>query len=79
MKTVGGLNRNIPLIIIRIITFWYQTQPMCIKCGKISAAYFEVSNANAKIFKICLIEMLEKHLHTHDHQFGLTKQHSTDM
>ena len=52
------INRNIPLVIIRIITFWYQTQPMCIKCGKISAAYFEVSNANAKIFKICLMEMI---------------------
>ena len=25
------INRNIPLVIVRIIAFWYQTQPMCIK------------------------------------------------
>ena len=38
------INRNIPLVIVRIIAFWYQTQPMCIKWGKISSAYFNVSN-----------------------------------
>ena len=35
---------NIPHVIVRIITFWYQTQPMCIKWGKISSAYFNVAN-----------------------------------
>ena len=29
------INRNISLVIVRIIAFWYQTQPMCIKWGKI--------------------------------------------
>ena len=35
--------------------------------------------ACSKIFEICLLEMLEKYLQTHDHQFGFKKQHSTDM
>ena len=35
--------------------------------------------ACSKIFEICLLEMLEQYLHTHDHQFGFKKQHSTDM
>ena len=38
------INRNIPLVIVRIIAFWYQTQPMCIKWGKICSAYFNISN-----------------------------------
>ena len=25
------INRNIPLVVVRIIAFWYQTQSMCIK------------------------------------------------
>ena len=35
--------------------------------------------ACSKIFEICLLEMLEQYLHTHDQQFGFKKQHSTDM
>ena len=35
--------------------------------------------ACSKIFEICLLEMLEEYLQTHDHQFGYKKQHSTDM
>ena len=38
------IKRNIPLVIVRIIAFWYQTQPMCIKWGKNSSTYFNVSN-----------------------------------
>ena len=38
------IKRNIPLVIVRIIAFWYQTQPMCIMWGKISSTYFNVSN-----------------------------------
>ena len=34
------INRNIPLVIVRIIAFWYQTQPMCIKRGEIILFYF---------------------------------------
>ena len=25
------IKRNFPLVIVRIIAFWYQSQPMCIK------------------------------------------------
>ena len=35
--------------------------------------------ACSKTFEICLLEMLEQYLHTHDHQLGFKKQHSTDM
>ena len=38
------IKRNIPLVIVRIIAFWYQTQSMCIKWGKNSSTYFNVSN-----------------------------------
>ena len=38
------IKQNIPLVIVRIIAFWYEAQPMCIKWGKISSAYFNVSN-----------------------------------
>ena len=29
---------------LELFHFWYQTQPMCIKLGKISSTYFNVSN-----------------------------------
>ena len=35
--------------------------------------------ACSKIFELCLLEIIEKYLDTHDHQFGFKKQHSTDM
>ena len=35
--------------------------------------------ACSKIFKSCLLIMLEKYLHTHDQQFGYKSQHATDM
>ena len=39
------IQRNIPLVIVKIIAFWYQTQPICIKRGKFNSMYFKVSNA----------------------------------
>ena len=35
---------NVPLVIVRIIVFWYQTQIMCVQWGKVNSAYFNVSN-----------------------------------
>ena len=35
--------------------------------------------ACSKIFELCLLEIIEVYLDTHDHQFGFKKQHSTDM
>ena len=37
--------RNIHLVIVRIISFCYQTQPMCRKWGKFNSVYFKVSNS----------------------------------
>ena len=38
------IQRNIPLVIVRIISFWYETQTMCVKWEKINSMYFKVSN-----------------------------------
>ena len=38
------IKRNVTLVIVRIIAFWYQTQTMCVKWGKVNSAYFNVSN-----------------------------------
>ena len=38
------IKRNVPLVIVRITEFWYQTQTMCVKWGKVNSAYFNVSN-----------------------------------
>ena len=35
--------------------------------------------ACSKIFEICLLEIIEKYLDTHDHQFGFKKKHLTDI
>ena len=35
--------------------------------------------ADSKIFEICILEVLEMHLITHDHQFGFKSKHLTDM
>ena len=38
------IKRNVPLVIVRIIAYWYQTQTMCVQWGKVNSAYFNVSN-----------------------------------
>ena len=38
------IKRNVPLVIVRIFAYWYQTQTMCVKWGKVNSAYFNVSN-----------------------------------
>ena len=30
------IKRNVPLVIVEIIAFWYQTQTMCVKWGKVN-------------------------------------------
>ena len=35
--------------------------------------------AASKLFEICILEILETYLITHDHQFGFKAKHSTDM
>ena len=36
------IKKNVPMVIIRIIAFWCQTQLMCIKWGKANSDYFNV-------------------------------------
>ena len=38
------INCNIPLIIVQLFIFWYQTQLVCIKWGKSTSDYFNISN-----------------------------------
>ena len=35
--------------------------------------------AASKLLEICILEILETYLITHDHQFGVKAKHSTDM
>ena len=35
--------------------------------------------AASKLFEICILEILETYLLTHDYQFGFKAKHSTDM
>ena len=53
------------LLIVRIIAFWYQTQPMCVKLGEVNSAYFNVSNRvrqggvlSSKLFAIYVDDLL---------------------
>ena len=39
-----SIQRNIPVVIVRIIAFWYQTQPIIIKWRKFNSMYFKASN-----------------------------------
>ena len=38
------INCKIPHIIVQLLIFWYQTQLVCIKCGKSTSDYFSISN-----------------------------------
>ena len=38
------IKKNVPMVIVRVISSWYQTQPICIKWGKANSDYFNFSN-----------------------------------
>ena len=38
------INCKMPLIIVQLLIFWYQTQLVCIKWGKSTSDYFSISN-----------------------------------
>ena len=61
------IKKNVPMIIVRVIAFWYQTQPMCIKWGKANSDYFNVSNGvrqdgvlSPKLFAIYIDDLSSK-------------------
>ena len=61
------IKRNVPLVIIRIIAYWYQTQTICVKRGKVNSAYFNVSNGvrqggilSPKLFAIYVDDLLRE-------------------
>ena len=43
------IKKKVPMVIVRVIASWYQSQPMCIKWGKANSDYFNVSNGYAKV------------------------------
>ena len=47
--------------------------------GKNNYRPIALVNAASKIFEVCLLEILEMYLITHDHQFGFKSKHSADM
>ena len=38
------LNRGVPVLLIRILLYWYRTQTFCIKWGSTTSDFFNVSN-----------------------------------
>ena len=43
------IKKKVPMVIVRVIAFWYQTQPMCIKWGKANSDYFNVQMVYARV------------------------------
>ena len=43
------IKRNVPLVIVRIIAFWYQTQTMCVKWGKVNSRTLMFQMEYAKV------------------------------
>ena len=38
------LNRVVPILLVRILLYWYRTQTFCIKWGTMTSCFFSVSN-----------------------------------
>ena len=38
------ITRKVPLMIVRMLIFWYSKQKMCIKWGQATSDYFTISN-----------------------------------
>ena len=38
------LNRKTPIVIVRILLFWYSKQTVCVKWGRCISGYFSISN-----------------------------------
>ena len=38
------LNRGVPVVLIRILLYWYRTQTFCVKWGSTTSEFFNVSN-----------------------------------
>ena len=56
------IKKNVPMVIVRVIASWYQTQPMCIKWSKANFDYFNFSNGvrqggvlSSKLFAIYIL------------------------
>ena len=47
--------------------------------GKNNYTPIALITAASKLFEICILEVLEIYLLTHDHQFGFKSKHSTDI
>ena len=61
------INKKVPMVIVRVIAFWYQSLPMCIKWGKANSDYFDVSNGvrqggvlSSKLFAIYIDDLSNK-------------------
>ena len=43
------IKRNVSLVIVRIIAYWYQTQTMCVKWGKFNSGTLMFQMVYAKV------------------------------
>ena len=37
--------RDVPIIIVRVLCFWYRTQELCIQWGNMRSSFFNISNS----------------------------------
>ena len=51
------IESHAPLLIVRILLFWYQVQQVCIKWGKSLSQYFTICNVYAKV-EFCHLDYL---------------------
>ena len=38
------IDRNVPLVVVRILVHWYRQQTLCVKWGRNTSSFFTVSN-----------------------------------
>ena len=61
------LDRETPIVIVRILLFWYSKQTVCIKWGRCISGFFSMSNGvrqagilSPKIFSVYIDDLSDK-------------------
>ena len=61
------LDRKTPIVIVRILLFWYSKQTVCVKWGRCISDYFSISNGirqggilSPKLFSVYVDDLSDK-------------------
>ena len=61
------LDRKTPIVIVRIVLFWYSKQTVCVKWGRCISDYFSISNGvrqggilSPKLFSVFVDDLYDK-------------------